>query len=80
MRQGAKSFTHRLLYPSMDINQIVDIQTKKEAILADLSSRQYKISSAHGVATWPLEVLSYITDKDPDLARQLLSNFTYASI
>ncbi len=80
MRHGVKSFQNRLLYPLSDINTILDMEEKKEAILMDLQKNKYKISSAHGVPTRSLEVLSYIIDRDTDLAKRLLSNFTYVSI
>lgn len=73
-------FGDLLTYPSKVILAESDRTKKKQYILADLRDNEVKITSIHGVPTWPLELLQYIIKEDIDLARKVFADIAYISI
>lgn len=73
-------FGDYLTYPSKEILAESDRSKKKQRILADLRDNDVRISSIHGVPTWPLELLQYIVDEDIELAKKVFAGIAYISI
>lgn len=80
MNHYAGVFRKRLLYPPSSILSITNREEKKKTIIEDLKTNPLFISSAHGVAARPLEVLTQLKDTDPTLAKEVLQYFCYVSI
>ena len=80
MNHYASLFRKRLLYPPASIIGIANREEKKKAIINDLKSNPIYISSVHGVAARPLEVLTQLKDTDPALAKEVLQHLCYVSI
>lgn len=69
-----------ITYPPKEILAEQDRMKKKQCILADLRENDIKISSIHGVPTWPLELLQYIIEEDTELAKRVFAHIAYISI